>query len=88
MPTTLLGQTLFYVSLPLIWTLISGLLRNLLFKGFNAPVVGKPPGLLVPVWRARLRYIFHGVEMIKEGYEKVTLVTPNNLFQLLTCYTH
>ena len=74
------SQVLFYLSLPLIWTLLSNILRKLFFRGLNAPVVGKSPGLLLPVWRARLRYIFHGIEMIKEGYEKVTLVTRNDSF--------
>ena len=85
--TTLLRQVSFCLSLPLIWTLVSNILRKFSFKGLNAPVVGKSPGLLLPMWRARLRYIFHGIEMIKEGYEKVVLVTRNGSIQLLTWCT-
>lgn len=86
--TTLLGQVSFCLSLPLIWNLFSNILRKLFHRGLNAPVVGKYPGLLLPVWRARLRYIFHGIEMIKEGYEKVVLVARNNQLPLLTLCTH
>lgn len=38
-----------------------------------SPVLAKVMGILqFLTWRARLRYILGGVEMIKEGYEKVT----------------
>ena len=37
----------------------------------RAPIVGKPSGYLLPTWRARLRYVFDGVSMIGEGYQKV-----------------
>lgn len=86
--TTLLGQVLFCLSLLLIWTFVSKSLQKLFFRGLNAPIVGKSPGLLLPIWRARLRYIFHGIEIIKEGYEKVALITLYNSFQLLTWCTH
>ena len=72
---TLLHQVSLCLCLPLIWTLASDVLQKFCSKGLNAPVVGKSPGLLFPMWRARLRYIFHGIEMIKEGYEKVALLT-------------
>lgn len=81
---TLVLQVSFCLSLPLIWTLASYMLQKFCFKGLNAPVVGKSSGLLFPVWRARLRYIFHGIEMIKEGYEKVTLLTRHILIEMLT----
>ena len=60
------------------------MLQKFCFKGLNAPVVGKSSGLLFPVWRARLRYIFHGIEMIKEGYEKVALLTRHISIEMLT----
>ena len=81
---TLLRQVSFCLSLPLSWILASNMLQNFLFKGLNAPVVGKSPGLLLPMWRARLRYIFHGIEMIKEGYEKVALLTRYVPVEMLT----
>ena len=81
---TLLRQVSFCLSLTLIWTLASNMLQKTLFKGLNAPVVGKSPGLLLPMWRARLRYIFHGIEMIKEGYEKVALLTRHVSIEMLT----
>lgn len=37
----------------------------------RTPIVGKPSGFLLPTWRARLRYVFDGVSMIREGYQKV-----------------
>ena len=85
--TTLLGQIAFCLSLPLIWTLISQLLRKLFSRGLNPPVLGKPSGPLLPMWRARLRYIFHGIDMIKDGYEKVALAISNKSVQLLTWWT-
>ena len=81
---TLLRQVCFCLSLTLAWTLASNMLQRCLFKGLNAPVVGKSPGLLLPMWRARLRYIFHGIEMIKEGYEKVALLTRYVSIEMLT----
>ena len=85
---TLLRQVLCCLFLPLIWTLASNTLQTFRYTGLNAPVVGKSPGLLFPMWRARLRYILHGIEMIKEGYEKVALLTRHISIQMLTWSTH
>ena len=73
--TTFLRQVSFCLSPALVWVLLLNIVQKHFLKGLNAPVVGKSPGLLLPVWRARLRYIFHGIEMIKEGYEKVAMIT-------------
>lgn len=81
---TLLRQVSLCLCLPLIWTLVSDVLQKFSSKGLNAPVVGKSPGLLFPMWRARLRYIFHGIEMIKDGYEKVALLTRHTSMEMLT----
>lgn len=35
-------------------------------------IVGKPEGIWFPTWRARLRYIVKGTEMIQDGYQKVS----------------
>ena len=85
---TLLRQLSFCLSLPLIWTLASNMLQKINFKGLDAPVVGKSPGLLFSMWRARLRYIFHGIEMVKEGYEKVALLARHFSIEMLTLGTH
>lgn len=37
-------------------------------------IVGKPTGIWFPTWRARLRYISKGTEMIQDGYQKVSLL--------------
>ncbi len=68
---TVFEQLILLFSLPLSWTLMSYILQETRFRSLNAPVVGKPSGPVLPIWRARLRYIFHGGEIIKEGYEKV-----------------
>lgn len=37
-------------------------------------IVGKPVGIWFPIWRARLRYVSKGTELIQDGYKKVYLV--------------
>ena len=68
---TVFEQLILLFSLPVLWTLVSYVSQKTRFRSLNAPIVGEAPGLVLPIWRARLRYIFNGVEMIKEGYEKV-----------------
>lgn len=59
------------LALPLLITLFSPVIHRLLARNQDFPIVGKQSGLLLPMWRARVRYVFKGAEMIKEGYQKV-----------------
>ncbi|KAL8920331.1 MAG: hypothetical protein Q9208_006302 [Pyrenodesmia sp. 3 TL-2023] len=62
------------------------LAKSLLKQGqHDVPVVGKNASFVLPVWRARIRHISHGVEMIKNGYLKVPFYHyADTIFQIPT----
>ena len=66
------------LALPLIWTSLLYIIKKMVAEDQPYPVVGKQPGLLLPMWRARFRYIFKGPEMIQEGYQRVAPATPDS----------
>ncbi|KAL8804039.1 MAG: hypothetical protein Q9182_002830 [Xanthomendoza sp. 2 TL-2023] len=78
--TSILEQVILIFALPLSWYLASSARSFINHDGQNAPVVGKGAAVLLPIWRARLRYITTGVDIIHQGYRKYT----DTIFQIPT----
>ncbi len=69
--TSILEQVILIFALPSFWYLASTAKSFIKHDGQNVPVMGKGAAIILPIWRARLRYITHGVDMIHKGYRKV-----------------
>lgn len=68
-------QIILICALPSLCILVS-IFRSLSsLEHQHFPMVGKGKSILLPTWRARLRYITQGVELIKNGYLKASLHT-------------
>ncbi|KAL8656994.1 MAG: hypothetical protein Q9226_002365 [Calogaya cf. arnoldii] len=78
--TSILEQVILVFALPLLWYLASSARSFINHEGQNVPVVGKGAAIVLPIWRARLRYISTGVDMIHQGYRKYT----DTIFQIPT----
>ena len=69
--TSFVGQIILTCALPSLWVLV-GMLRTFRNpENRHVPIVGKGTSIVLPIWRARIRYINQGVELIKNGYLKV-----------------
>lgn len=69
--SSFLQQAILVFAVPSLYLCIS-FAKSLLKQGqHDVPIAGKNASFVLPVWRARIRYITHGVEMIKNGYLKV-----------------
>lgn len=64
--------------LSLVSLLLMGMSYSIFQRGkiatLSPQIVGKPTGIWFPTWRARLRYISKGTELIQDGYQKVPLL--------------
>ncbi|KAL8729321.1 MAG: hypothetical protein Q9166_004818 [cf. Caloplaca sp. 2 TL-2023] len=78
--TSIIEQVILIFALPSLWYLASSAKGLLNHERQNVPVVGKGAAIVMPVWRARLRYITQGVDMIHKGYHKYT----DTIFQIPT----
>ncbi|CAO1598740.1 hypothetical protein XANCAGTX0491_002500 [Xanthoria calcicola] len=78
--TSILEQVILIFALPSFWYLASTAKSFIKHDGQNVPVMGKDAAIILPIWRARLRYIAHGVDMIHKGYRKYT----DTIFQIPT----
>lgn len=79
--TSILEQVILIFALPFLWYLASSAKSFINHDRQNVPVMGKGAAIILPIWRARLRYITQGVDMIHEGYRKVGL---GSLLQLVS----
>lgn len=70
--SSFLEQAVFISVLPLLYAFISFARKSVDQRRQDVPVVGKPAKWVLPVWRARIQYITQGVEMIRNGYLKVS----------------
>lgn len=73
-------QIILICALPSLCILVSIFRCSRSLERQHFPVVGKGESIVLPTWRARLRYITQGVEMIKSGYLKVSLHTQHLQF--------
>ncbi|KAL8814994.1 MAG: hypothetical protein Q9223_005832 [Gallowayella weberi] len=78
--TSILEQLILIFALPLSWYLASSARSFIDQDGQKVPVVGNGAAILLPIWRARLRYITTGVDLIHQGYRKYT----DTIFQIPT----